>query len=47
MSCSLWRWTPECDGDFCIGDCDYCNKNMEDEEDEGETITIEASRIGE
>ena len=46
MSCSLWRWTPECDGDFCIGDCDYCNKNMEDENEE-ETITIEASRIGE
>lgn len=24
MSCDKWRWTPECDGRLCIGDCDYC-----------------------
>ena len=27
MSCSKWSYTPErCDGDFCVGDCDYCSK---------------------
>ena len=39
MSCSLWRWTPECDHRTCIGDCDYCNFNDEDEEDEVYTVT--------
>ena len=37
MSCSLWSYRPEyCDNDFCVGDCDLCDKpkNMEDEEDE-------------
>ena len=34
MSCSLWRWTEDCDHDFCIGDCDLCDKNLEDEEEE-------------
>jgi len=29
MSCSKYRWTPDCDGDFCPGDCDLCNKNSE------------------
>ncbi len=30
MSCSLWRYDPEqCDGDYCCGDCDYCNKEPE------------------
>ena len=33
MSCSLWRWTPECDHDACPGDCDFCSKNMEDEDE--------------
>ena len=26
MSCSLWAYTPECDGGYCAGDCDICNK---------------------
>lgn len=39
MSCSLWRWTPECDGRFCAGDCDLCSFNDEDEEDEVYTVT--------
>lgn len=27
MSVSLWAYSPEkCDGDFCCGDCDLCNK---------------------
>lgn len=27
MSVSMWAYTPEkCDGDFCIGECDICNK---------------------
>ena len=32
MSCSLWAYTPEkCDGDYCAGDCDICNKADESE----------------
>ena len=34
MSVSKWAYSPEkCDGDFCIGDCDLCNKT-EDKDDE-------------
>lgn len=34
MSCSKWAYSPEkCDGDYCCGDCDFCSK-AEDEEDE-------------
>lgn len=25
MSCSKWRWTKECDGQPCPGDCDFCS----------------------
>lgn len=25
MSCSLWRWTEECDRRECVGDCDNCS----------------------
>ena len=33
MSVSLWSYEPtKCDYDYCIGDCDYCNKG-EDIED--------------
>ena len=31
MSCSLWAYTPECDGGYCAGDCDICNKADESE----------------
>ena len=35
MSCSKWAYTPEtCDGDFCVGDCDFCSKATEDEGEE-------------
>ena len=34
MSCSLWRWTEECDYRPCCGDCDLCEYNDEDEEEE-------------
>lgn len=30
MSCSLYRWTEECDTHLCIGDCDFCDYNNED-----------------
>ena len=33
MSVSRWRWTPSCDHDVCVGDCDLCDKNLEDEEE--------------
>lgn len=32
MSVSLWRWTEECDGRFCVGDCDLCTCEEEDED---------------
>lgn len=25
MSCDKWRWTEECEGRPCPGDCDLCN----------------------
>lgn len=37
MSCSKWRWTEECDHRPCVGDCDLCDYN-----DEEETYTIYA-----
>lgn len=33
MSVSLWRWTENCEGRFCCGDCDECPYNEEDEDD--------------
>lgn len=32
MSVDLYRWTEECEGDYCIGDCDLCHKYEEREE---------------
>lgn len=32
MSVSKWKYTPACDGDYCVGDCDLCNKEPEAEE---------------
>ena len=29
MSVSRWKYTEQCDGDYCCGDCDYCNKEPE------------------
>ena len=29
MSVDKWRWTPNCDKDYCIGDCDLCDKEDE------------------
>ena len=28
MSCSKWRWTPECDSRPCCGDCDNCDYDV-------------------
>lgn len=40
MSVSKWRWTEECDGRPCPGDCDVCSfypgEEEEGEESEGE-----------
>lgn len=30
MSCSLYRWTEECNGQPCPGDCDVCDRNKID-----------------
>ena len=38
MSCSLYRWTEECDGQECPGDCDLCPKA--DEQEEGDDVRI-------
>lgn len=35
MSVSKWKWTPQCDDDYCVGDCDNCEKGEEDEKREG------------
>ena len=32
MSASKWRYTEACDGEYCIGDCDLCDKEPETEE---------------
>ena len=29
MSVSRWKYTEQCDGGYCCGDCDYCNKEPE------------------
>lgn len=30
MSVSKWSYEPEkCDGDYCSGDCDFCDKGAE------------------
>lgn len=34
MSCSLWRWTEECDSHPCVGDCDLCDEEEEDEDED-------------
>lgn len=34
MSCSLWRWTEACEGNFCCGDCDLCDREDEEEDNE-------------
>ena len=36
MSVSKWRYTEECDGDYCCGDCDKCDKEPEESEDESD-----------
>lgn len=33
MSVDLWRWTPRCDGRPCVGDCDFCSYEPEEEEE--------------
>lgn len=33
MSVSKWRYTEECDGDYCPGDCDLCDKEPEESEE--------------
>jgi len=40
MSVSLWSWEADkCDGDYCIGDCDLCQKAEEhDDQDLFETV---------
>lgn len=39
MSVSLWAWTEKCDHGFCVGDCDICDRNLEDEEIDDETAS--------
>ena len=28
MSVSLWRWSEDCEGVPCVGDCDLCNREI-------------------
>lgn len=32
MSVDLWRWSEECDFRPCLGDCDLCEYEEEEEE---------------
>ena len=34
MSVSLYRWTEECNTDWCCGDCDECDRYFEEEEED-------------
>ena len=35
MSVSKWAYEPEkCDGQKCVGDCDFCDKAEESEEND-------------
>ena len=34
VSVSLWRWSPECDEELCVGDCDLCGFEPEESEEE-------------
>lgn len=37
MSVSKWAYSPDrCDGNFCIGDCDWCSSEHESDCDERE-----------
>lgn len=37
MSVSKWAYDPDkCDGDYCVGDCDFCHKAADEEE-----VTVE------
>lgn len=34
MSVSKWAWAEECDNRICVGDCDLCSYNEEEEDEE-------------
>ena len=38
MSVSLWRWTEDCDNQYCPGDCDLCEKTKREEAKRIETV---------
>lgn len=41
MSISKWAYTPEkCDGDYCFGDCDFCPKAEESENEKEQTSSF-------
>lgn len=45
MSTSLWRWTEACDGAPCVGDCDLCSRNMDDEDIDEEVRISQCNEI--
>ena len=34
MSVSLYKWAESCEDEYCIGDCDLCNKHEKEEQEE-------------
>lgn len=42
MSVSKWKYTEECDGEYCCGDCDLCDKEPEEE---SEDLTDEINEL--
>jgi len=45
MSASKWKWTPECDRGICIGDCDRCDRAVDDKEEAFKTVLEELKKI--
>lgn len=47
MSVSKWKYTEACDGDYCVGDCDLCNKEPESEQFSTEHIAKAVEKLNE
>lgn len=41
MSCSLWRWSPACDDELCVGDCDLCGFEPESEGEDDQDGSVD------
>lgn len=47
MSCSKWAYDPKkCDGDYCVGECDFCHKADEEVTVEEIVRSVRWKRLG-